>query len=270
MLVVAIKISRSVPAPKLPIRAESHNKCAAQIVTRPTNRPKGKMDSEPQLYNLPGFHEPFSAISHLLGAAVFAVLGCLLLVRGRSNPAGLPYLAVYAVSVVLLLSLSGVYHMMVRGGTAHRVMERLDHSAIFVLIAGSFTPIHGILFHGWLRWGPLILIWLLAITGITLKAVFLDDIPNWLGSTLYVAMGWLGLFGGVQLGRRFGFNYIKPLVIGGVAYSIGAIVDSVPGVVLVPGVIHPHELHHIAALMGVFWQWLFIWQIAKGEPLASR
>jgi channel protein (hemolysin III family) len=233
------------------------------------------MDREPQLdlpeiYHLPGFHEPFSAMSHLLGAGVFLVLGCMLLWRGRSNRAGLPYLAVYAVSVVLLLSMSGVYHMMVRGGTAHLVMERLDHSAIFVLIAGSFTPIHGILFHGWLRWGPLMVIWVLAITGITLKAVFFDDIPAWLGSGFFVAMGWLGLFGGVLLGRRFGFNYIKPLLFGGIAYSVGAVVDSFPSVILIAGAVHAHELHHVAVLMGVFWQWLFIWQFAKGEPQATN
>src|SRR5437764_7650 len=113
------------------------------------------MNSAPEIYHLPGFHEPFSAMSHLLGAAVFLFLGCVLLLRGRRNPGGLIYLGVYAASVVLLLSLSGVYHMPVRGGTAHRVMERLDHSAIFVLIAGSFTPAQGILFHGWQRWGPL-------------------------------------------------------------------------------------------------------------------
>ena len=96
-----------------------------------------------ELHRLPCFHEPFSAASHLLGAVVFVALGYRLLRRGRGDRARLLFLGVYAASCVLLLSVSGVYHMTARGGPAHRVMERLDHSAIFVLIAGTFTPAHG-------------------------------------------------------------------------------------------------------------------------------
>src|SRR4051794_13448772 len=100
----------------------------------------------PELQHFPGFYEPFSALSHLLGAFVFLILGCLLLLRGRGQRSRLIFLGIYAVAIVFLLSMSGVYHMLVRGGTPHRVLERLDHSAIFVLIAGTFTPIHGLLF----------------------------------------------------------------------------------------------------------------------------
>jgi len=228
--------------------------------------PEPVFEAEPELYHLIGFYEPFSAMSHLLGALVFLVLGCLLMLRGRKNPAGLIYLGIYSFSVVLLLSLSGVYHMMVRGGAAHQVLERLDHSAIFVLIAGSFTPVHGILFHGWKRWGPLSLIWTAAITGITLKTVFFRDVAEWLGLSLYLAMGWVGVFGGVALGRRFGFNFIKPLLLGGIAYSIGGLIDFLQFLVVIPGVIHPHELFHVAVLMGIFWHWLFTWQFAASPP----
>src|SRR5688572_19241218 len=112
-----------------------------------------------ELYHLPGFHEPFSAISHLLGAVLFAWLGALLLRRGRGDTERMIYLGVYAFSCVVLFSMSGVYHQMVPGGTAHRVMERLDHGAIFVLIAGTLTAVHGLLFTGPLRWGPLAFVW---------------------------------------------------------------------------------------------------------------
>src|SRR5437870_4356127 len=81
-------------------------------------------------------------------------------------------------------------------------IERLDHCAFFVALAGTCTRVTGILFRGWLRWGPLVLIWVLAIVGITLKAVFFDDLAEWLGLTLYLVMGWLGIFGGVLLARR--------------------------------------------------------------------
>jgi channel protein (hemolysin III family) len=220
----------------------------------------------PELYHLPGFYEPFSAMSHLLGAGVFLVLGVLLLRRGRGDSMRLLFLGIYVFSCVLLLSLSGVFHMMVRGSTARLVLERLDHGAIFVLIAGTFTPAHGILFRGWLRWGPLILIWAVAITGITLKSIFLSDLPEWLGLGTYLAMGWIGLGSALLLARRFGFRFIKPLLIGGVAYSLGAIVEFLGWRVVVAGVIHPHEILHLAVLIGAFFHYLFVWQFAAGVP----
>ena len=223
---------------------------------------------EPELYHLPGFHEPVSSMSHLLGAGVFFVLSCMLLMRGRHHRGNMIHLGIYGLSVVLLMSMSGVYHMLVRGDTPHRVMERLDHGAIFILIAGTFTPAHGILFRGLLRWLPLFLIWTAAITGITLKTVFFDDLPEWLGLTFYLTLGWLGLVSGIVLARRFGFAFVKPLLIGGVAYSIGGALDFLRWFAVIPGVVHSHELFHFAVLMGAFWHWLFIWQFANWDPVS--
>lgn len=223
------------------------------------------MESQAQLYRLPGLHEPFSAVSHLLGAAAFLVLGALLLRRGRGNPAGVAYLGVYVGSVILLLTLSGMYHMPVRGSSTHQFIGRLDHGAIFVLIAGSFTPVHGILLKGWLRWGPLIVIWSAALAGITLKTVFYDDLPEWIGLTFYLTMGWFGLFTGTVVALRYGIHFVKPLVLGGIVYTIGAAIDFQQGPIFVPGMIHAHEFLHMTVLIGAFSHWLFIWQFARGE-----
>src|SRR6516164_7833766 len=87
------------------------------------------------LYSLPGFHDPVSAMTHLFAAPMFLVLSFFLLCRGRGNTARLIFLGIFAFATVFLLSMSGVYHMMESGGNARVVMERLDHSAIFVLIA---------------------------------------------------------------------------------------------------------------------------------------
>jgi channel protein (hemolysin III family) len=220
----------------------------------------------PDLYHLPGFHEPFSAISHLAGAVVFLILGLQLLRRGRGERTRLIYLGVYVFSCVFLLSMSGVYHMMVQPGTARRVMERLDHGAIFVLIAGTFTPAHGILFKGWQRWLPLVLIWGLAVTGITLKIIFFDDLPEWLGLSFYIMLGWLGTFAGVLLSQRYGIAFVAPLLLGGIAYTVGGLLDHFHWPVLVSGVIHPHDVFHVAVLIGVYCHWLFVWQFAAGAP----
>jgi len=218
-----------------------------------------------EIYHLPGFYEPFSAMSHLFGAVLFFVLGCFLLRRGRGSRRRLIFLGIYVFACVFLLSMSGVYHMLDRPSDGHIVLQRLDHAAIFVLIAGTFTPVHGLLFHGWARWLPLFLIWGLAITGVVIKTVFFHDLHEWLGLTWYLALGWLGVISGFMVARRYGFEFIKPLLWGGAAYSIGAIFDFTGRPEIIPGVVHPHEIFHVAVLIGALYQFHFIWQIAAGR-----
>lgn len=218
-----------------------------------------------QLQGLPGLRDPFSAISHLLGAVVFLVLGLLLLYRGRGNIARLLFLGIYVASCVTLFALSGVYHMMEHGGLARRVLVRLDHAAIFIFIAGTFTPAHGLLFRGPWRWGMLLLIWSAAIAGVVLKAVFFDELAEGLSLALYLVLGWLGSAAAVMLARKYGYRVVRPLLWGGVAYSVGAIAEFCRWPVLVAGVIHPHEVFHVAALVGAFLHWRFVWQFATGE-----
>jgi channel protein (hemolysin III family) len=221
--------------------------------------------SLPPLYHLSGFYEPVSAISHLFGAVLFLWLGALLLRKGRGDPLRLAVLGIYAFSCVLLFAMSGVYHQMVRGGTARAVMERLDHGAIFILIAGTFTPIHGILFRGRMRWLPLALIWGAAIMGITFKAIFLPAFPEWIGLSFYLALGWLGAGTGFVLWRIYGFAFIRPLVLGGIAYSVGAVSEYLGWPVVIPGVLQGHEAFHLAVLVGALLHWGFIWRIAARE-----
>lgn len=223
---------------------------------------------ESPLYSLPGFQDPFSSISHLFGAVVFVVLGTILLRKGRHGRFDLPRyvcLAIYVIGCIGLFTMSGVYHMMPVGGTARAVMGRLDHNAIFFLIAASFTPAHGILFRGWLRWGPLLFIWSAAITGITLKTIFFDDLPEAVGLALYLAMGWLGALSGSLLGFRYGYRFISPLLWGGVAYSIGGALDIARWPTLVHGVVRAHEVFHVAVLIGAILHWRFVLKFADGR-----
>src|SRR5262249_60852570 len=137
---------------------------------------------------------------------------------------------------------TGVYRMRGRGGPGHRVMERLGHSAIFALIAGTFTPAPRLLFRGLYRWGPLVLVWAAAVAGIGFKAVFFDDVAEWLGLTFYLTLGWFGGLSAILLARRYGFALVKPLLLGGVAYTVGGVMEYLGWLALVPGVIHAHEV----------------------------
>jgi channel protein (hemolysin III family) len=219
-----------------------------------------------EIYPIPGFAEPFSSLSHLLGAGAFFVLGFFLLRRSRGNRLRIAAMGVYVFCCVLLLAVSGVYHLLAPGGAGRAVLERLDHGAIFLLIAGTFTPAHSLLFRGWGRWGVLSLIWALAIAGITLKSIFFADMVEWLGLLFYLGLGWLGALSVVALWRQNGYWFIRPLLWGGVAYTVGGAVDFLRWPVLVPGVVGPHEAFHVAVLAGIGLHWRFVWEIASPTP----
>ena len=223
-------------------------------------------------HHFPGFAEPVSAWLHLGGVLAFAVWTVFLLRRGRGNTLRLVFLGVFAFSSLLLLSVSGVYHMLREGGTGRAVLFRLDKAAIFVLIAGTFTPVQGICFRGIARWGVLGVMWALVATGITLFTVYFEQLPRGLGTSMYLALGWIAGASAVVLWRRHGFALIRPVVAGGVAYSVGAILLGLGWPTIIPSVIGPHELWHVAVLTGIALHWSFVYRIAaapvSGAPPA--
>ena len=220
-------------------------------------------------HSLPGFHEPFSSITHLLGALVFGVLYWRLVRSARGHRGLAAMLTVYAVSCVLLLTMSGVYHML-PDGTARSVLRRLDLAAIFILIAGTHTPVQGFFFRGAWRWGVLAVMWGIVAVGITLFSIAGENLPRGLGTSTFLLLGWIAGASGLAVWRRYGFAYVRPLVLGGVAFSIGALALALPHFWLVPGVIGPHELWHIAVLVAVSLHWTFMHRIGSVERVAGR
>lgn len=224
---------------------------------------------------IPGFSEPFSSISHLLGAAVFLVYGIRLIYMARSHLGWAVAVGVFVFSGVFLLSMSGVFHLLDLAGTPRAILQRLDHAGIFGLIAGTFTPVHAILFTGFWRWGFLLIIWSLAIAGITLKSIFFNELAEWVGLVAYLGLGWLGVLSAYMTHRLHGFTLIKPLIYGALAYTIGATLEFLRLPVVIAGVIGPHELFHIAVLAGIAWHWVFVrdlllWEASEGERNLRR
>jgi len=217
------------------------------------------------MLSIPGFSDPVSSLTHLTAAVVFAILGPFLVARGSGGALRVISLAVFAFSCVLLLSLSGVYHLLTPETAARGVLLRLDHAAIFVLIAGSFTPVHAILLRDRWHWHLLAWIWGAAIVGLTLKTVYFDAVPLWLGLMMYLGLGWLGLISTIALARRFGVRFVLPLVWGALAYTFGAVAEFLGWPVLVAGVVGPHEIFHLAVVAGISFHWAFIRGIAAGQ-----
>ena len=211
-----------------------------------------------------GFSEPVSSWLHLGGAALALTAAPALWRHGRLHGRhGMVSLAVYSFSVVFLLSMSGVYHLLTPGTASRAVFHRLDHAAIWVLIAGTFTAVHFAAEHPGRRLYGVSAVWLLAIAGLVIKTVYFRDFPTWLGVVLYVILGWLvGIIafllfrGGKPLPRK------SLLVAGGVVYSLGAAVGSFDEPMLIPGWFGPHELFHVAVLLGALLHWRFVAAVA--------
>lgn len=212
----------------------------------------------PEIVRLSYIAEPFSSLSHMLSAAVALVWGIGLVRRGQGYR---PSLCVFLFGAVFLLSMSGVYHLLERDSTARLVFQRLDHAGIWLLIAGSFTPIHMMLFQRFFwRWGVLCMVWTLAISGLTLKSIYFEAISEELGLALYMGLGWLGVLSGIRATQLYGIRKLAPVVVGGIAYSAGAATDYFRWPVVLEGVIGPHEVFHVGVITGLFFHAMFIRQ----------
>ena len=221
---------------------------------------------------MPWLGEPLSAITHLAGAVFFLSISKRLIRRGRGNRGRVVSLSIFAFACVFQLVMSGFSHQLVPGSAAARVLLRLDHAAIFFLIAATFTPMHVILFRGVQRWAPLAFVWVAAVFGIVLKSVFFAHVPMWLGVTLYLSLGWFGLVTGIMICRRYHFRFMSPLLYGGLSYSLGVVLEVVSagkGIQLIPGVFGGHEVFHLAVLIGMGLHWRFISGFADGKVILS-
>ncbi|HEX2979287.1 MAG TPA: hemolysin III family protein [Anaerolineaceae bacterium] len=193
--------------------------------------------------------EPFSAISHFTGAA-FALIGaCLFFPWSGGAPAQEAALVVYALSLVGLFSASGIYHSVTAQPKVIEVLRKIDHSAIYVLIAGTYTPFCIISFTGFWHWGLLALIWTLALVGIVVK-VFVINTPRWVTAGLYVIMGWLSIFAVQEFLLRLSPASFAWLLAGGILYTLGAGIYITKKGNFYPGVFGFHELWHIFVLLG--------------------
>jgi len=216
-----------------------------------------------------GFADPISSLTHLSGAAAFATLGVGLVGRARGNLLRVIAVLVYVLGVVFALTASGVFHLLDPDTRARAVFRAIDHAGIFFLIASTYTPVHVIQFKGLMRWGVLAFVWSAAITGIVLKSVFFDGIPEWVGLALYLGLGWAGLASAVALYRAVGLSPLRPLIGGALAYTVGAALEFLRTPTFIPGVLGPHEIFHFFVLVGIALHWVYIRRITIYAPITD-
>lgn len=156
---------------------------------------------------------------------------------------------VYGLSLVGLFSASAAYHLVNAGPKVTAILRKLDHSAIYLLIAGTYTPFCVNVFSGFFRWGLLAIVWGIAILGIVVKLFYMGA-PRWLSAGIYVLMGWLCLMAAGEMTTALTPFALGWLLAGGVIYTLGAVVYAAKLFNFAPGKFGFHEVWHIFVLLG--------------------
>ena len=169
--------------------------------------------------------EPGSAITHFIGMlmAVFATVPLLVKAGITSGGRSITALAVFMTSMILLYGASAAYHSVNLTGNYLKLFRKLDHMMIFVLIAGSYTPVCLIVLGGQSGYTLLFLVWGIALAGMLVKACWITC-PKWFSSTIYIAMGWVCLLVFGQLLDSLPTAAFLWLLAGGIIYTIGGVI----------------------------------------------
>ena len=165
--------------------------------------------------------------------------------------------AVYGVTLVALFAASSAYHWFSGAERFRLWLRRLDHSSIYLLIAGSYTPVCVLSLSGWLRPTMLVTVWAAALIGITLKLARFDS-SHGIGAVLYITMGWAAVITMPSMLAIVPFSTVALLVIGGVLYTVGAIVLATRFPNPFPRVFGYHEVWHVMVVVAAAVQYAAI------------
>lgn len=169
--------------------------------------------------------DPGSAITHFIGMmmAIFAAVPLLLKAAHEPSPTYLASLSVYIVSLILLYAASTTYHTFNISKKVNTILKKIDHMMIFVLIAGSYTPVCLLVLRGKTGIILLSIVWSIAIVGILIKA-FWVYCPKWVSSVLYIGMGWMCVLAITKILDALSPAAFGWLLAGGIIYTIGGII----------------------------------------------
>lgn len=198
---------------------------------------------------------------HLGTFVVSLPVAAALIVLADSLTAALG-LAIYGLSLAALFGTSGAYHVLARSPRAQRVMRRLDHSMIFVKIAGTYTPVCLLALPP--RWGRpiLIAIWTSAVLGVAVKLVAGPRLMRW-SNILYIALGWVAIAALPVIVASLSRIELLLLVLGGVLYTVGAVMFTFRWPRLSPSVFGYHEVWHSFTVLAAGAHLGMVWSVAS-------
>jgi hemolysin III len=203
-----------------------------------------------------------------LGAAVLTLIGTVVLfLLARGDVAKQISLVIYGAGAELLFAMSALYHIGTWQPPQRALLRRLDHANIFVLIAGTYTPIAlNVMSGGW-RVGILVAVWGLSLAGMALQVATLS-LPRWLSVGLYVATGWVALAAIPEIMLKVGVGGLLLMALGGVLYTAGALAYAFKKPNPWPRIFGYHELFHLGTIAAnaVF----FAFMVAYVVPFVRR
>jgi hemolysin III len=197
-------------------------------------------------------HAYAAAISIVSGATLIAVSAAL---RG---PVAGATTAVYCATVTLLFGTSALYHRLNWSPRARVIMKRLDHSMIFIFIAGTYTPITVLTLPTGPMIGVLIAVWSGALLGVAVQTIW-SAAPRWLSAPCYIALGWVAVFVMGDLLHNAGVAAFVLITVGGVIYTLGAVVYALKRPNPFPGTFGFHEVFHACTLVAAICHYVAIW-----------
>lgn len=198
--------------------------------------------------------EPVNGLTHLAGAFLsFVGLLAMVVKVSMEGAAPLELLAViiFGLSLILLYSASATYHMVIARDKVIAFYRRMDHSMIYILIAGTYTPFCLIALNGATGWTLFCIVSVLAVMGVIFKMIWFHC-PRWVSTSLYLAMGWLVILFISPLSAVMATGGLLLLILGGVFYTIGGIIYGLKPTWLQFKHIGFHEIFHIFVLLGSF------------------
>jgi hemolysin III len=219
-----------------------------------------KQTDIPKIHQYSQLEERLNALTHFLGFAL-AVLGFVALLLKSNSPIESISSMIFGSSMVLLFGASTLYHW-VKSPTLKPALKRADHIAIYLLIAGTYTPFLLVAISGWVSLVSIITIWTVALFGVGFKAIFKEKYPK-LAVTTYAVMGWLALLIIVPIYKAVPLTGFVFLFLGGVAYSMG-----IP-FYMAKHKHYTHAIWHLFVLLGAACHFYAIYAFVIGQELVS-
>lgn len=209
--------------------------------------------------------EPINTLTHGLGAFL-AVIGLAVLIYEAIQSGSISHLiafSIFGLSMILLYTASSLYHALPVKEKTLELLRKLDHSMIYVLIAGTYTPICLLVLEGGWKWGLFTTIWSLAIIGIIKKFLWMNA-PRWLSTLFYLGMGWLAVIVFPTLVEKLPMAFMVWIAIGGLAYTLGAVIYGIKKPNPIPNWFGHHEIWHLFVMVGTFSHFWAIYSFLPG------
>lgn len=203
--------------------------------------------------------DPISAYTHFIGVllSIAGTVYMILKAERLGDPSYVISSAIFGASMLLLYSASTIYHSVKKSGKIQGVLRRVDHTMIYVLIAGTYTPLCLSVLKGNLGLGLLIGIWSLAALGIVIKILWLEA-PRWLYTGFYLALGWIGMIFIWPIFNALPLGGFLTLVIGGLLYTAGSVIYAQKIEFFSFKNFGHHEIFHLFILGGTFSHFIMV------------